>query len=48
MKAIEATATVTPDRTLTVDLPVDLPPGQHQVVIVIDETPLTVITLTTP
>jgi hypothetical protein len=37
MKSIETTATVTPDRTLTIRLPVDVTPGEHRIVVVIDE-----------
>ncbi len=37
MKTIETTATVTPDGTLTARIPGDIAPGQHSVVIVIDE-----------
>jgi hypothetical protein len=39
MRTIEATATVTPDRTLTVMVPPDIPPGKHRVVLVIDDQP---------
>jgi hypothetical protein len=37
MRSIEATATVTPDGTLTVRVPPEVPPGEHRVVVVIDE-----------
>jgi hypothetical protein len=40
MKAIEATATVSGDRTLTVSIPVDLEPGEHRVVVVVEEQPM--------
>ena len=40
MRTIEANATVTPEGTLIVPLPDDLPPGQHRVVVVIEEKPL--------
>jgi len=40
MRTIEADATVTAERTLVVPLPDDLSPGQHRVVIVIEEKPL--------
>jgi hypothetical protein len=40
MHRIETKATVTPDGVLTVQLPPDVPPGEHQVVITIDERPL--------
>lgn len=36
MKAIEMTAVVGDDRTLTVQLPPDVAPGPHQIVLVID------------
>jgi len=41
MKTIETTALVTPDGELTITLqtPPDVPPGQHRVVVVIDEQP---------
>jgi hypothetical protein len=37
MKTITATAIVTPDGKITLQLPPDIPPGEHQVVLVIDE-----------
>jgi hypothetical protein len=37
MKAVEATATVSRDGTLTVSVPVELEPGQHRVVVVVEE-----------
>jgi hypothetical protein len=40
MKTIEATATVTLDHTLTVRVPVDLEPGKHRVVVIVDERPV--------
>ncbi|WP_414570321.1 hypothetical protein [Nostoc sp. CCY 9925] len=40
MKAIETIATVTKDGKITAQLPLDIPEGEHQVVIVIDEKPL--------
>jgi hypothetical protein len=40
MKAIEATATVPRDGTLTVSIPVELQPGQHRVVVVVEEAPV--------
>lgn len=40
MKTIEITATVTEDGKLTVQLPSDIPPGEHQIVLVIDEKPV--------
>jgi hypothetical protein len=43
MKTIETIANVSPDGKLTVQLPPDVPPGEHKVVLVIDETPLSLI-----
>ncbi len=40
MKTIETTVTVTEDGKLTVQLPSDIPPGEHQIVLVIDEKPV--------
>ncbi|MGI8502173.1 MAG: hypothetical protein ACR2LR_13715 [Hassallia sp.] len=40
MKTIETIATVTADGKITLQLPADIPPGEHQVVVVIDEKPL--------
>ncbi|MDP9313742.1 MAG: hypothetical protein M3R24_23165 [Chloroflexota bacterium] len=40
MRTIETTATIEPDGTLTVKLPPDIEPGQHHVVLVIDEAKL--------
>ena len=37
MKAIETTATVTSDGKITLQLPLDISPGEHQVVVIIDE-----------
>ncbi|MHC5613082.1 MAG: hypothetical protein ACYTXA_19285 [Nostoc sp.] len=37
MKSIETIATVTRDAKITVQLPLDIAEGEHQVVIVIDE-----------
>jgi hypothetical protein len=39
MKAIETTAMVGDDRKLTVQLPADVAPGPHQIVVVIDGAP---------
>ncbi len=36
MRTIEATARVGPDHTLTVQVPPDVPPGEHRVVLVIE------------
>jgi hypothetical protein len=37
MRTIETTAVVTPEHTLTVQLPADVAPGTHKVVVVIEE-----------
>jgi hypothetical protein len=37
MRTIETRATVGPDGKLTIQLPPDIPAGEHQVVIVIEE-----------
>jgi hypothetical protein len=37
MRTIETTATVAPDGTLTVQVPPDVTPGTHQIVLVIDD-----------
>jgi hypothetical protein len=37
MRAVTATAVVHPDHTLTVQIPEDIPPGTHQVVIVLQD-----------
>ncbi|MBW4695123.1 MAG: hypothetical protein KME27_25515 [Lyngbya sp. HA4199-MV5] len=37
MRTIETTATITKDGQLTLQVPPDLSPGQHRVVVVIDE-----------
>jgi len=37
MKSIETLATLTADGVLTAKVPLDIPPGDHQVVIVIDD-----------
>ena len=39
MRTIETTAIVTNDGKITVHLPADIPPGEHHVVMVIDEQP---------
>jgi hypothetical protein len=36
---VEAIATVTPDGKVTIQLPPTIPPGEHKLVLVIDETP---------
>ncbi len=40
MKTIETTAIVTPEGTMTVQVPPGISPGEHQVVVVIDEHPI--------
>ncbi|HLO83588.1 MAG TPA: hypothetical protein VK203_01065 [Nostocaceae cyanobacterium] len=40
MKSIETIVTVSPDGKFTVQLPPDIPAGEHQAIIVIDEIPL--------
>ncbi|MBD2559868.1 MULTISPECIES: hypothetical protein [Nostoc] len=40
MKSIETIATVTKDGKITAQLPLDIPEGEHKVVIVIDEKPV--------
>lgn len=37
MRALEMIATVTPDRKLTIEVPAEIQPGEHQVVLIIDE-----------
>jgi hypothetical protein len=37
MRTIQATARVGLDHTLTVPVPADVPPGEHQVVVVIED-----------
>ena len=39
MRAIQTRAKVTDDRKLTIDVPSDVEPGEHQVIVVIDEMP---------
>ena len=39
LRTIEATAVVTAEGTLTVRVPPDIPPGEHQVVITIGDAP---------
>lgn len=41
MKFIQTIVTVTTDGKITVQLPPDISPGEHEVVVVIDEEPLT-------
>lgn len=40
MKTIETTAIITPEDTVTVQLPPDIPPGEYRIVLVIDERPI--------
>ena len=40
MKTIETTATVTSDGKMTVQVPPDIPEGEHRVVVVIEEQPI--------
>lgn len=40
MKTIQTIATVTEDGKITLQLSADIPPGEHQVVVIIDEKPL--------
>jgi hypothetical protein len=40
VKTIETTVTVTIDGKITIQLPPDVPPGEHQIVLVIDEEPV--------
>ncbi len=40
MKTIQTIATVTADGKITLQLSADIPAGEHQVVVVIDEKPL--------
>jgi hypothetical protein len=40
MKTIETIATVTEDGKITLQLLADIPAGEHQVVVIIDEKPL--------
>ena len=37
MKTLEMTVVVGPDRTVTLRLPPDIMPGEHQIVVVIDD-----------
>ena len=40
MRTIETTATVTNDGKMTVQVPSDIPEGEHRVVVVIEEQPI--------
>jgi hypothetical protein len=42
MKAIETTAIVGDDRTVTVQLPPDIAPGRHRIMVVVDGPPCTI------
>jgi hypothetical protein len=37
MRTIETTATITPDGTLTAKVPADVTPGQHRIVVVLEQ-----------
>ena len=39
MRTIETTAMITAEGTLTVQVPPDIPPGPHRIVVVIDDQP---------
>ncbi len=39
MRTIETTATVTNDGKMTMQVPLDIPEGEHRVVVVIEEQP---------
>ena len=39
MRTIETTAMITAEGTLTVQVPPDIPPGPHRVVVLIDDQP---------
>ena len=39
MRAVTATVNVSPDHTLTLQLPADIRPGAHQVVVVLQDDP---------
>ncbi len=39
MRTIETAATITAEGTLTVQVPPDIPPGPHRIVVVIDDQP---------
>ena len=44
MKTLQATATIDANGKLTVDIPVNMPPGEYQIVLVLEEKPLSQIT----
>jgi hypothetical protein len=37
MRTIETTAVVTADHTMTIQMPADVPPGTHQIVVVVED-----------
>ena len=37
MKTIETTGLVSPEGKVTLQLPADIPPGEHRIVVIIDE-----------
>jgi hypothetical protein len=39
MRSIQLTATITPDRELKIQLPSDIPAGDYQIVLVLEEQP---------
>jgi hypothetical protein len=41
MRTLELIGQVEPDGLLTLQLPADIPPGAHQIVLVIDDRPVT-------
>ncbi len=41
MRSIATTATVAPDGTLTAQVPLDVPPGEHRIVVMVEEGPTT-------
>jgi hypothetical protein len=41
MRTLIATATIDPNHMLTVQVPADIPPGAHQVVVVLEDVPTT-------
>lgn len=47
MRTIDTKGTVTPDQTLQVGVPDDIPPGEHHVVVIFDE-PVTQSTIKPP
>lgn len=39
MRSIATTGTVAPDGTLTAQVPADVPPGEHRIVVMVEEEP---------